>query len=121
MSLKAFVFSEEKKVTRLLRRVLSKLKIGMNKCPEAKSAIHKLTRRRVEAVIVDCADQRTASRVLRSARSAPVNNRAVAVAILTAQAGVGAGGSDRGAHFLLHQPLSAERAKTSFRAVRALM
>ena len=33
---------------------------------------------------MDCADQRTASRVLRSARSAPVNKRAVAVASLAA-------------------------------------
>jgi c-di-GMP-binding flagellar brake protein YcgR len=121
MSLLALVFSADDKVVRVLRRVLSELEIGMELSADAESAIHKLTRRRFEAVIVDCADQRTASRVLRSARSAPVNKRAVAVAILTAQTGVGGGGSDLGAHFLLHQPLSAERAKTSFRAVRALM
>ena len=99
---------------------MSELEIGMELCADAESAIHKLTRRRFEAVIVDCTDQRTASRVLRSARSAPVNKRAVAVAILGAQTGVG-GGGDLGAHFVLHQPLSPERAKTSFRAVRALM
>ena len=121
MSLLALVFSADDKVVRVLRRVLSELEIGMELSANAESAIHKLTRRRFEAVIVDCADQRTASRVLRSARSAPVNKRAVAVAILTGQTGVGGGGSDLGAHFLLHQPLSAERAKTSFRAVRALM
>src|SRR5216684_1121252 len=121
MSLLALVFCADDKVVRVLRRVLSELEIGMELCADAESAIHKLTRRRFEAVIVDCADQRTASRVLRSARSAPVNKRAVAVAILTGQTGVGGGGSDLGAHFLLHQPLSAERAKTSFRAVRALM
>ena len=121
MSLLALVFSADDKVVRVLRRVLSELEIGMELSADAESAIHKLTRRRFEAVIVDCADQRTASRVLRSARSAPVNKRAVAVAILTGQTGVGGGGSDLGAHFLLHQPLSAERAKTSFRAVRALM
>lgn len=121
MSLLALVFSADDKVVRVLRRVLSELEIGMELSADAESAIHKLTRRRFEAVIVDCADHRTASRVLRSARSAPVNKRAVAVAILTGQTGVGGGGSDLGAHFLLHQPLSAERAKTSFRAVRALM
>jgi DNA-binding response OmpR family regulator len=120
MSLIALVFSADDKVVRVLRRVLSELEIGMELCGDAESAIHKLTRRRFEAVIVDCADQRTASRVLRSARSAPVNKRAVAVAILSSQAGVAAGG-DLGAHFVLHQPLSPERAKTSFRAVRALM
>jgi c-di-GMP-binding flagellar brake protein YcgR len=120
MSLQALVFCADEKVVRVLRRVLSELEIGMELCGDAESAIHKLTRRRFEAVIVDCADQRTASRVLRSARSAPVNKRAVAVAILTSQTGV-ANGGDLGAHFFLHQPLSPERAKTSFRAVRALM
>jgi c-di-GMP-binding flagellar brake protein YcgR len=120
MSLLALVFSADDKVVRVLRRVLSELEIGMELCADAESATHKLTRRRFEAVIVDCADQGTASRVLRSAHSAPVNKRAVAVAILSGQTGVG-GGVDLGAHFVLHQPLSPERAKTSFRAVRALM
>jgi c-di-GMP-binding flagellar brake protein YcgR len=120
MSLLALVYTADDKVVRVLRRVLSELEIGMEQCADAESAIHQLTRRRFEAVIVDCSDQRTASRVLRGARSAPVNKRAVAIAILNGQTGVG-GGVDLGAHFVLHQPLSPERAKTSFRAVRALM
>ena len=120
MSLQALVFCADEKVVRVLRRVLSELEIGMELCPDAESAIHKLTRRRFEAVIVDCADPRTASRVLRSALSAPCNKRAVAVAIVGAQTNLGSE-RDLGAHFVLHQPLSPERAKTSFRAVRALM
>jgi c-di-GMP-binding flagellar brake protein YcgR len=99
---------------------LSELEIGMELCADAESAIHKLTRRRFEAVIVDCTDPRIASRVLRSARSAPCNKRAVAVAIVGAQTALD-GARDLGAHFVLYQPLSPERAKTSFRAVRALM
>lgn len=120
MSLQALVFCADEKVVRVLRRVLSELEIVMELCPDAESAIHKLTRRRFEAVIVDCADPRTASRVLRSARSAPCNKRAVAVAIVSTQTALGSE-RDLGAHFVLHQPLSPERAKTSFRAVRALM
>src|SRR5437868_5239303 len=120
MSLQALVFCADEKVVRVLRRVLSELEIGMEQCIEAESAIHKLTRRRFEAVIVDCADQRVASRVLRSARAAPCNKRAVAVAIVGGQTGLG-GAFDLGAHFVLYQPLSPERAKTSFRAARALM
>jgi c-di-GMP-binding flagellar brake protein YcgR len=120
MSLQALVFCADEKVVRVLRRVLNELEIGMELCADAESAIHKLTRRRFEAVIVDCADAGTASRVLRSARSAPCNKRAVSVAIVGAQTGLG-GSRDLEAHFVLHQPLSAERAKASFRAVRALM
>src|ERR1700730_189798 len=120
MSLQALVFCSDEKAVRVLRRVLSELEIGMEQCTEAESAIHKLTRRRFEAVIVGCADQRLASRVLRSARTAPCNKRAVAVAIVNGQTGLG-GAFDLGAHFVLYQPLSPERAKTSFRAARALM
>jgi c-di-GMP-binding flagellar brake protein YcgR len=120
MSLQALVFCADEKVVRVLRRVLSELEIGLELCADAESAIHRLTRRRFEAVIVDCADQRTASRVLRSARSAPVNKRAVAVAIVGAKILLG-DVRDLGAHFVLYQPLTPERAKTSFRAVRALM
>ena len=120
MSLQALVFCADEKVVRVLRRVLSELEIGMELCADAESAIHKLTRRRFEAVIVDCTDQRVASRVLRSARTAPCNKRAVAVAIVGGQTGLG-GAFDLGAHFVLYQPLSPERAKTSFRAARALM
>ncbi len=120
MSLQALVFCADEKVVRVLRRVLSELEIGMELCADAESSIHRLSRRRFEAVIVDCADQHTASRVLRSARSAPVNKRAVAVAIVGVQSTLG-DTRDLGAHFILHQPLTPERAKTSFRAVRALM
>ncbi|MGA9797927.1 MAG: PilZ domain-containing protein [Terriglobales bacterium] len=120
MSLQALVYCADEKVVRVLRRVLSELEIGMELCADAESAIHKLTRGRFEAVIVDCADPATASRVLRSARSAPCNKRAVAVAIVAAQSSLG-DSRDLGAHFVLYQPLSPERAKTSFRAVRALM
>jgi c-di-GMP-binding flagellar brake protein YcgR len=120
MSLQALVFCADEKVARVLRRVLGELEIGVEQCSDAETAIHKLTRKRFEAVIVDCADQRTSSRVLRSARTAPCNKRAVAVAIVSGPTTQGSG-FDLGAHFVLYQPLSAERAKTSFRTVRALM
>src|SRR4029077_15190550 len=105
MSLLALVYSADDKVVRVLRRVLSELEIGMELCTDAESAIHKLTRRRFEAVIVDCTDQRIAWRVLRSARTAPCNKRAVAVAIVSGQTAMG-GAFNLGAHFILYQPLS---------------
>ena len=48
------------------------------------------------------------------------NKRAVAVAIIDSQKRV-RGAFELGAHFVLYKPISAERAKTSFRAARALM
>ena len=68
MSLQALVFCADEKVARVLRRVLGELEIAVEQCTDADSAIQKLTRKRYEAVIVDCADPTISSRVLRSAR-----------------------------------------------------
>ena len=58
--------------------------------------------------------------MLRSARTSPCNKRAVAVAILDPDRGMRSA-FDLGANFVLYKPVSVERAKSSFRAARALM
>jgi len=120
MSLNALVLCSDEKIVRVLRRVLSELEIGIQDCLEPDSAIRKLTRTRFEAVIVDSSDLKTATAVLKSARSAPCNKRAIAVAIMDGHTGLRTA-FDMGAHFVLYKPVSAERAKASFRAARALM
>src|SRR5215831_10264899 len=120
MSLKSLVLCADEKIVRVLRRVLSDLEIGIEHCTDPDGAIHKLTRQRFEAVIIDCNDLKTATSVLKSARSAPVNKRAVAVAIMDGHTGLRSA-FDMGAHFVLYKPVSTERARSSFRAARALM
>jgi c-di-GMP-binding flagellar brake protein YcgR len=120
MSLNALVLCSDEKIVRVLRRVLSELEIGIQHCTEPDGAIHKLTRTRFEAVIVDSTDLKTATAVLKSARTAPCNKRAIAVAIMDGHTGLRTA-FDMGAHFVLYKPVSAERAKSSFRAARALM
>jgi c-di-GMP-binding flagellar brake protein YcgR len=119
MSLKALILCSDEKIVRVLRRTLSDLDIAAELCGDADSALRKLTRQRYEAIVVDCADE-GCSNVLRSARSAPCNKQAVAVAIVDAVVGLKAVFQD-GAHFVLYKPISAERAKSSFRAAKALM
>src|SRR5450631_3204941 len=120
MNLQALVLSSDDKIVRILRRVLNELEISVEHCPNADAAIQKLTRNRFEAVIVDCTGEQLASSVLKSARSAPCNKRAVAVAIVDGQKALGSA-FELGAHFVLYTPISVERAKSSFRAARALM
>lgn len=120
MSLQSLVFCPDEKIVRVLRRVLSDLEIAVERCSDADSAIRKLTRQRFEAVIVDCTDEQLASQVLKSARSAPCNKHAVAVAIVDGTTKLRSA-FELGAHFVLYKPISSERAKTSFRAVRAMM
>jgi c-di-GMP-binding flagellar brake protein YcgR len=120
MSLQALILCSDDKITRALRRVLSDLEIAVELCSDADSAVRKLTRRRFEAVIVDCSDEGVAARVLASVRSAPCNKRSIAVAMIDGQKAVRSAFA-LGAHFVLYKPISAERARTSFRAARALM
>jgi CheY-like chemotaxis protein len=120
MSLKSLVLCSDEKIVRVLRRVLSDLEISIEHCSDPDSAIHKLTRQRFESIIIDCTDIKVATSVLKSARSAPCNKRAVAVAIMDGHNGLRSA-FDMGAHFVLYKPVSTERARSSFRAARALM
>ncbi|HEY6769783.1 MAG TPA: PilZ domain-containing protein [Candidatus Sulfotelmatobacter sp.] len=119
MILKALVLSADDKIVRVLRRTLGDLEIAMELCGDSESALRRLTRERFEAIIVDCAGSGS-SEVLRSARNAQCNKRAVAVAVVDSAIGLRSV-FDLGAHFVLYKPVSVERAKSSFRAARALM
>jgi DNA-binding response OmpR family regulator len=119
MNLKSLLLSSDEKIVRVLRRTLGDLEIDVEHCTSSETALRFLTRDRFEAIIVDCSEERAAE-VLRGARSAPCNKRAVAVAILDASVGLRSA-FDNGAHFTLYKPVSAERARSSFRAARALM
>jgi len=88
MSLKSLVLCSDEKIVRVLRRVLSDLEISIEHCSDPDSAIHKLTRQRFESIIIDCTDVKVATSVLKSARSAPCNKRAVAVAIMDGHNGL---------------------------------
>lgn len=120
MGLQSLVFCSDEKIVRVLRRVLSDLEINAEHCSTTDAAVHKLTRLRYEAVIVDCSDLDSAGLILRSARSAPCNKRAIAVALVDGATAL-TSAFELGAHFVLYKPISTERAKASFRAARALM
>ncbi|MFZ1009433.1 MAG: PilZ domain-containing protein [Candidatus Sulfotelmatobacter sp.] len=119
MNLKSLLLCSDEKIVRVLRRTLGDLDIGIEHCATAEIAVRQLTRERFEAIIVDCGGPGAAD-VLRNARSAPCNKRAVAVAILDPEKGVRSA-FDLGAHFVLYKPVSSEKAKSSFRVARALM
>src|ERR1700687_4843492 len=120
MELKSLLLSSDEKTVRVLRRVLSDLEIDVEHCSSAEDAIRRITRQRFEAIIVDGANAERAGSVLRGAKASPVNSRALGIVLVEPSVGL-KGGFEIGAHFVLHKPLSVERAKASFRAVRALM
>ena len=119
MNLNALILCSDEKIIRILRRTLGDLEIGVELSSNPDAALRQLTRRRFEAIIVDCAAEGSPE-VLRCARNAPCNKQAVAAAIVDPTIGVKAA-FELGAHFVLYKPVSIERAKSSFRAARALM
>lgn len=119
MSLKALLLCSDEKIVRVLRRTLGDLDISAELCPDSDAALRKLTRQRYEAIVVDCSGDRS-EEVLRSARSAACNKHAVAVAVVEPIVGLKAV-FEIGAHFVLYKPVTMEKAKSSFRAARALM
>jgi DNA-binding response OmpR family regulator len=120
MGLKSLLLSSDEKTVRVLRRVLSDLEIDVEHCTAVDEAIRRITRQRFEAIIADGANVEDAGSLLRGARAAPVNKRALTVVLVQAPVGL-KGGFELGAHFVLHKPLAVERAKANFRAVRAMM
>ncbi|HKW16874.1 MAG TPA: PilZ domain-containing protein [Terriglobales bacterium] len=119
-TLRALLMCSDDKVVRVLRRVLTDLEIGVEHCPQLDSAIQKLTRQRFEAVIVDCTTPAIAAKILKGIKSAPANNRAIAVAIINGHEDLKRA-FELGAHFVLLKPIELDRTKASFRSVRALM
>jgi CheY-like chemotaxis protein len=119
-ALQALLLCSDDKVVRVLRRVLTDLEIGVEHCTHLDLAVQKLTRQRFEAVIVDCTTPTIAAKILKGIKSAPANNRAIAVAIINSQEDLKRA-FELGAHFVLQKPIVLDRTKASFRSVRALM
>jgi CheY-like chemotaxis protein len=120
MNLKSLLLSTDEKTVRVLRRVLNDLEIDVETCSTADDAVRRITRERFDAIIVDGATGEEAGSVMMAAKAAPVNKRALSIMLVEAAVGL-KGGFEKGAHFVLHKPFAVERAKSSFRAVRALM
>ncbi len=120
LGLQSLLLCTDDTIVRVLRRVLSELEIGVEQCSDLDAAVQKMTRQRFESVIVDCTSQELASKILKGIRNAPANKRAIIIAIIDGQ-NAAKGATELGAHFVLFKPLSLERTRSSFRAVRALM
>ena len=114
------MLSSDARTVRVLRRVLNDLEIDVEHCSGADDAIRQITRQRFEALIVDGTNAEETRSVLQGAKASPVNKRALGIVLVESPVGL-KGGFEMGAHFVLHKPLAVERAKASFRAVRALM
>lgn len=119
MNLQSLLVCSDDRTLRLLRNVLGELEIEVEHCPNSAQASKKLAQKRFEAVIIDCKNHEDFS-LLQGIRSGEQNRRSMTVAIIDAKADLH-GIFEKGANFVVYKPISSEKAKSSFRAARALM
>ena len=119
MNLTSLLVCSDDRVLRVLRSVLGELEIEVEHCADRASAAKKLAQQSFEAVIIDCKDERSFG-LLRSLRSGQQNSKSLAIAIIEARTNLQAA-FKLGANFVVFNPISTEKAKSSFRAARALM
>jgi DNA-binding NarL/FixJ family response regulator len=119
MNLNSLLVCSDDRALRILRNVLSELEIDVEHCADHSSAAKKLAQHSFEAVIIDCEDESSFG-LLRSVRSGQQNRKSVAIAIIDARTNLQTA-FKLGANFVVYKPISTEKAKSSFRAARALL
>jgi DNA-binding NtrC family response regulator len=119
MNLTSLLVCSDDRSLRVLRSVLGELEIDVEHCADHVSAAKELAQRSFGAVIIDCKDERSFG-LLSTVRAGQHNSKSMAIAILEARSNLQAA-FKLGANFVVFKPISTERAKSSFRAARALM
>lgn len=119
MNFSSLLVCSDERALRVLSNVLSELEIDVEHCPDHASATKKLAQHSFEAVIVDCKDEHGFA-LLGSVRSGKQNSKSMAIAIIEARTNLQTA-FKLGANFVVFKPISTEKAKSSFRAARALM
>lgn len=120
MSYQALLFCPDEKTARTVTQVLGELDFSVVPCTEPFAAVKKLMGERFDAVVVDCDNEQNATLLFKSARNAPNNQAALAVAVVEGQAGV-AKAFRIGANLVLTKPINVEQAKGTLRVARGLL
>jgi TonB family protein len=120
MGYQALLFCPDEKTARTVTQVLSELDFAVIPCTEPFAAVKKLMAEHFDAVVVDCDNEQNATLLFKSARNAPNNHSALAVAVVEGQAGV-AKAFRIGANLVLTKPVNVEQAKGTLRVARGLL
>lgn len=120
MGYQALLFCPDEKTARTVTQVLTDLDFAVVPCTEPFAAVKKLMGEHFDAVVVDCDNEQNATLLFKSARNAPNNQTALAVAVVEGQIGV-AKAFRIGANLVLTKPINVEQAKGTLRVARGLL
>jgi CheY-like chemotaxis protein len=118
--LSALLLSQDAETLRVLRRVLEECRVQHESCSGSQAALITLSKKKFDAIIVDCDDRSGGKDILRQVRETPSNKRVITFAIINHSTTV-QDAFALGANFVLDKPISPERAARSFRAAHGLM
>jgi CheY-like chemotaxis protein len=119
MALETLLLSADREVIRVLHRVLQDLGIDLLLTPTANDAVDLLSRRKFDAVVVDCG-QSASAKIVPRLRQGSSNRSAIVFAVIGQDSNLREAFA-LGANFVLERPLSHERATRTFRAALGLM
>jgi TonB family protein len=120
MGYQALLFCPDERTARTVTQVLAELEFAVTPCTEPFAAVKKLMGEHFDAVVVDCDNEQNATLLFKSARNAPNNQSALAVAVVEGQAGV-AKAFRIGANLALTKPINVDQAKGTLRVARGLL
>jgi ActR/RegA family two-component response regulator len=119
IKLNSLLLCRDPQVLQTLRRLLEEMGVGVEVCSEAVFGMVMFSRRKFDAVIVDM-ELKGAGDVMKALRRSASNKNMVTFALIDGQASLTTA-FEMGANFVVHKPISAERAKLTMRAANNLM
>src|SRR5579864_949282 len=118
--LKALLLTRDQEILRVIRRVLETVTIDLEAVTSTDAARQTLTRRKFDAVLVDCDDVQSGCDVIRELRQGRSNAKSIVFAITNKVTTV-KDAFEFGANFVLEKPISVDRAARSLRAAHGLI
>jgi len=120
MTVQALLVTRDDSASEILSRTLPTYGVAVERWSDPSTAISRLQQQKFDALVVDFDDPEAARDVIREARLLGSTSPPVTVALVADPAAIREILS-AGAHFVLHKPLTEEKARTGLCAVTALL
>jgi len=120
MNLDSLLISCDPALLGVLRPTLEKISVNVEVCPESRPGNELLTKRKFDAVIIDCDDLQGGTKLLHDLRHTQSNSRSVAFAVLNGKTTTKEA-FEMGANFVLQKPLTPLHAARCFNAALNFM
>lgn len=119
MALKSLIFSEDEKVVRILKVMLTELSVEVEHTKDYDAAHKCLLQQKYDGVFAECETEQGAN-LLSTVRKSKHNTRSIVFALSGATLKMNAA-FELGAHFVIHKPLIVEKVKRTLKAAHGLM